>query len=91
MTAPVAVNENSVGVTYGYTMNSSPATIYGHRCSFFPYTRSTNPMPPGMSDTSSHVASRVNGEPPGILPFADGAGSSRLGGRSKWKGYGTLC
>jgi hypothetical protein len=48
-------------VKYGYTINSSPAARCGHRPCFFPYTKSTNPIPLGMSDTNSHVGSNVMG------------------------------
>lgn len=62
MAAPVAVSDTRPGVKYGYTINSSPAARCGHRCCFFPYTNSTNPTPPGISETNSHVGSKVMNE-----------------------------
>ena len=57
MAAPVAISEARPGVKYGYAINRSPATKCGYRLCFFPYTNSTNPIRPGMSDTNSHVGS----------------------------------
>src|SRR5215510_3883203 len=58
MTAPVTTNDTRLVAKYGYTMNASPAATCGHRSCFLPYTNSTNPTPPGMSETKSHVGSR---------------------------------
>jgi hypothetical protein len=57
MAAPVAISDRRLGVKYGYTVNNTPATMWGHRCCFFPYTKSTNPMPPGINETRSQVGS----------------------------------
>jgi hypothetical protein len=58
MTAPVAATDTRLVAQYGYTRSASPATICGHRPCFLPYTNRTNPTPPGMSETNSHVGSR---------------------------------
>ena len=62
MVAPMATSDTMPVVKYGYTMNSNPAAKCGHRCCFFPYTNSTNPMPPGINERNSQVAAdRVRG------------------------------
>ena len=58
MTRPVATRETRLVAKYGYTMNTSPAASCGQRSCLFPYTNSTNPMPPRMSDKNSRVGSR---------------------------------
>ena len=55
---PTSVSAATLVAKYGYTMNARPAARCGHRSCFLPYTNSTNPTPPGMSERKSQVGSK---------------------------------